>query len=219
MDSYKRNTDYWDKIFSKKNSVDITSKTTGQKDVDYGLHWLCNGADSVLDFGCGNGSMLFKCKLRGSKKHTGIDISSEGIRLAKNAAENYPIDEFDFKVGEVNSLNDIPDSSFDGVILSNIVDNLIPEDSIKLLVQIKRILKQDGKIFIKLNPYITKKQIKDWNIKIIKENFLDDGLFLWNLKTCEWEKLLCNYFSLIEYRDIYYHEYNQYNRLFLMKSN
>ena len=54
-----------------------------------------------------------------------------------------------FKVGEVNSLNDIPDSSFDGVILSNIVDNLIPEDSIKLLVQIKRILKQDGKIFYK----------------------------------------------------------------------
>ena len=64
-------------------------------------------------------------------------------------AENYPIDEFDFKVGEVNSLNDIPDSSLMGVILSNIVDNLIPEDSIKLLVQIKRILKQDGKIFYK----------------------------------------------------------------------
>lgn len=44
MDSYKRNADYWNKIFSKENSADVTSKTTGQEDICYGL------ANSILDF-------------------------------------------------------------------------------------------------------------------------------------------------------------------------
>ena len=68
---------------------------------------------------------------------------------------------------------------------------------------------------IKLNPFLTDAQIKEWNIKIIEMNFLDDGLYLWNQTTEEWTSLLENYFRILEYKEIYYPEYDQYNRLFL----
>lgn len=45
---------------------------------------------------------------------------------------------------------------------------------------------------------------------------LDDGLYLWNQTAEEWRGLLENYFSVVEYKEIYYPEYDQYNRLFLL---
>ena len=115
----------------------------------------------------------------------------------------------------MEELETIADGTFDGVILSNIIDNLFPQDTIKVLTEVKRILKIGGKVLIKLNPFLTDAQIKEWNIKIIEMNFLDDGLYLWNQTTEEWTSLLENYFRILEYKEIYYPEYDQYNRLFL----
>ncbi|MGI6150547.1 MAG: hypothetical protein ACOYIR_01140 [Christensenellales bacterium] len=86
----------------------------------------------------------------------------------------------------------------------------------KVLAVVKRILKTGGKVLIKLNPFLTDHEIKEWNIKIIENNFLDDGLYLWNQMTGEWTDLLKKYFSILEYKEIHYPEYDQYNRLFLL---
>ena len=99
---------------------------------------------------------------------------------------------------------------------SNIIDNLIPQNAIKVLTEVKRILKIGGKLLVKLNHFLTEKEIKEWNIKVIEKNFLDDGLFLWNQSTEEWTGLLESYFSIVDYKEIYYPEYDQYNRLFLV---
>ncbi|WP_200773616.1 hypothetical protein [Tepidimicrobium xylanilyticum] len=64
------------------------------------------------------------------------------------------------------------------VVLSNIIDNLIPSDAVKALKEIKRILKVNSKVLLKLNPFLTDNQINEWNIKAIEDNLLDDGLFL-----------------------------------------
>lgn len=85
-----------------------------------------------------------------------------------------------------------------------------------VLDEVKRILTPNGKAFIKLNPYLSEKQIKDWNIKIIKDNFLDDGMFLWNNTTEQWTEILSRKFNIFNYSDIYYEEYDQYNRIFLL---
>ncbi len=45
-------------------------------------------------------------------------------------------------------------------LLFNIVDNLIPEDSIKLLENILRIATNGAKALIKLTPFNTKEQIE-----------------------------------------------------------
>ena len=216
MLTYERNINYWNDVFSKADINSITSKSIGHDDLDKALDWLCEDSDSILDFGCGSGAWLFKCHLRGTKFHRGIDISKEGIEVARKIQKESEKENFTFTVGGVETLESIPENSFDGVILSNIIDNLIPSDTIKALAEVKRILKIDGKVLIKLNPFLTDEQIKEWDIKIIEKNFLDDGLFLWNQTTEEWTKLLKSYFSIVKYKDIYYPEHEQYNRLFLL---
>jgi arsenite methyltransferase len=59
----------------------------------------------------------------------------------------------------VEELEAIADGAFDGVVLSNIIDNLIPQDAIKVLTEVKRILKVSGKVSVKLNPFLTDKQV------------------------------------------------------------
>ncbi len=216
MITYDRNIGYWNDVFKKEHGNQITSKSIGHDDLDYGLDWLCKGSNSILDFGCGNGGWLFKCFLRGTKNHFGIDFSHEGIRVAKEIQKETGEGNFIFTVGEVEAMESISDDSIDGVVLSNIIDNLIPLDTFKVLSEVRRVLKKHGKILIKLNPFVTEEQIEDWNIKVIEDNFLDDGLFLWNQTTEEWEKLFSSYFTIVSYKDIYYSEYEQYNRLFLL---
>ena len=112
-----------------------------------------------------------KCCLRGTKNHRGIDISEEGIKVAKEIQKLSEKEGFVFSVGGVEELEAIADGAFDGVVLSNIIDNLIPQDAIKVLTEVKRILKVSGKVSVKLNPFLTDNQINEWNIKIIENNF------------------------------------------------
>ena len=84
------------------------------------------------------------------------------------------------------------------------------------MTEIKRILKKNGRILLKLNPYLTAEQIKAWNIRVISGNLLDDGMILWNQTTEEWNDFLSARFQIVHYEDIYYEEHNQYNRMYLL---
>lgn len=206
----------WDGIFAKETARVPGCKNTGNTELDAGLDWLSNGTSSVLDFGCGNGSMLFFCALRGTKRHIGIDISQEGVDLATRRAESMGRGEYDFHQGGVDALEALEDSLFDGAILSNIIDNLRPKDAQLLYKQVKRVLKPQGKLLVKLNPFLTEEQIKEWDIKVIEGNLLDDGLLLWNRRTEDWSEMFAEDFAVVQYRDIYYEKHQQYNRMFLM---
>lgn len=217
MNKYKKCIDFWDSIF-RNESIEIpVNKKIGNEILDYGIAWLCEGANTVLDFGCGNGIMLFFCALNGSKNHIGIDASKEAIINASMRSEKMIDGKYQFINGGVESLSQIEDNSVDAVILSNIVDNLFPDDSLYLLEEIKRILKSTGRILIKLNQHLTREKIEEYKISIIKDNLLDDGLILWNNTTSQWEEILSKFFIIKDFKDIYYKEYDQYNRLFLLE--
>lgn len=216
MLTYEKIIRYWNNVFKEDININSITQSTGYEDLDRALDWLCEDSNTMLDFGCGNGLLLFKCFLRGTKNHIGIDISIEGIKVVKKIQEQLREGHFHFIVGGVEELKEISSDFVDGVVLSNIIDNLIPSDAIKALEEVKGILKANGKVLLKLNPFLTDSQIKEWNIKVIEDNLLDDGLFLWNQTTKEWEKLLSHYFKIVNYKEIYYPEYDQYNRLFLV---
>ena len=218
MITYNRIAEYWDNVFGKTETGPVKTPDIGHDDLNRALDWLCDNSDSILDFGCGNGIFLFKCCMRGTKTHRGIDISGEAIRVAREIQKLSGIEGFAYSTGGVEKLKTISDNSFDGVILSNIIDNLYPADAIKVLAEAKRILRTGGKLLVKLNPYLTDEKIREWNIRVIENNFLDDGLYLWNQTTGEWTGLLKDYFSIAEYKEIYYPEHDQYNRLFLLRN-
>lgn len=204
----------WNNIFSKEVPNTPTKSTSGNETLDKGIKWICNGTKKILDFGCGNGTMLFLCAINGTKYNIGIDLSEKGIESAKKRAERMLKGEFHFVQGGIDILRNIDDSYVDAVILSNIIDNLYPDDVEVLMNEVERILKDNGKVLVKLNPYITTEQIVEWNIKVIKDNLLDDGLILLNNTTDEWIKLFERKFDIKQYEEIYYPEYEQYNRMF-----
>lgn len=216
MSKYKKCIDQWDDIFSKGESKPPKKKESGNKKFDNGLAWLTKDANSILDFGCGNGTVLFLCNLYGTNFHIGIDLSSEAIKSSNARSKLVGKGEFQFICGGIEALKDIPDESMDSAILSNIVDNLYLDDAISLLDEIKRILKKDGKLLVKLNPYITAEQILELGIKTISGNLLDDGMILWNNTNEEWKDILGARYSIYSYEEIYYEAYDQYNRMFLL---
>ncbi len=216
--------DRYEKIRIKENEIYEsiegvsfpTSKSTGNELFDKGLEWLCQNAECILDFGCGNGTLLFLCFLRGTKKHIGIDLSDSAIRLAEKRKSLASNGDFSFINGGVEKLNTMQDIKFDAIVLSNVIDNLYPEDAINLLKKAQLLLKPTGKVLVKVNPYIEKHQIQEWGIKVIKDNFLDDGFYLWNNTTNEWINIFSDYFVIVECQDIYYPEHDMYNRMFLL---
>ncbi|BCN30816.1 class I SAM-dependent methyltransferase [Anaeromicropila herbilytica] len=212
---YKKCSDQWNEIFSKDTINIPENPITGNQIFDGGLKWLTTGTESVLDFGCGSGTILFLCGLYGTKNHIGIDLSETGIEHAILRSKKMTTGTYTFYHGGIDKIQDIENDSVDAIILSNIIDNLYPVDAKKVLEEVHRILKSHGKVFIKLNPYITEEQMKEWNIKVVDGNLLDDGLYLWNNTKEEWEYLIGSYFHIEQYQEIYYEQYEQTNRLFL----
>ncbi|MEA4913300.1 MAG: class I SAM-dependent methyltransferase [Christensenella sp.] len=190
--------------------------TSGNAALDEAIAWLCGGTDRVLDFGCGNGVMQFLCAQNGTRDHVGIDLSDEAILCAQRKAAHMSAGVYRFERGGVEAFSKYPNESFDAVILSNIVDNLFPEDATQLISESARVLKAGGKVLVKLNPYLTQEQIAVWNIKAISGNLLDDGLILWNNTTEEWRDLFTPHFTVYQQEEVYYPEYKQTNRLFYL---
>ena len=190
--------------------------STGWQLFDKALDWLCDGTETVLDFGCGNGSLLFLCANRGTKKHYGIDLASEGISCANLRAKRMDKGEYCFDVGSIEKLHKRGDKSIDGIILSNILDNMYPKDVKILLSECNRILKENGKILIKLNPFITDEQVEEWNMKELQKDVYDDGFILWNRKTSEWIEDLSSIYKIVDEYEFFIPEAKQVNRIILL---
>lgn len=179
------------------------------------LDWLCEDGDSILDFGCGSGGLLFCCSFRGVRKLVGIDLAADGVRYAEKCAAFLPESEFIFLHGSFEKLVTMPDACIDGLILSNILDNMRPADALAALQECVRCLKPGGRALVKLNSYLSAEQIREWNISVLDGDLLDDGMLLWNQTDETWLERLCCNFTEVNQKDIFYEEYDMHNRLFL----
>lgn len=207
----------WNGVYVGEKVSAPCSARTGIIAVDDALDWLCEDAANVIDFGCGNGTLLFLCALRGTQRHIGVDYSSEGIRLARRRAMILGRGRYRFITGGLEKLMGIEDQSQDAAILSNIADNLAPADAQFLLTQTRRIVRAGGKVLIKLNPYLGADQIQERNTRMISGELPGDGLLLWNLPTEKWAALLRGVFIIEGCGEAYYPEHEQTNRLFMLQ--
>lgn len=207
---------FWDEVFSSEQGSPPKQAATGNTEFDRALKWLCQDTSSLLDFGCGNGACLLICALLGIREGMGIDLSEAAVREGQRRAEEMGAHTFRFLHGGVERLSSLPEGSVDAILLSNILDNLYPGDGLALLEQARRILRPQGKMLVKLNPYLTEAQIQSWGIQVIEGDLLDDGLLLWNQTTQAWEDLLSRFFLVVRRDTIYYPEHEQENRLFFL---
>ena len=214
MDRYERENQFWDDVFGKDPLRFPKGKESGNEAFDRGLAWLTEGAETVLDFGCGSGTVLFLCFRHGTRRHIGIDLSSQAIEKAREKSRLAPGGEYTFLCGGTELLPQVDAASADAAVLSNILDNLYPEDALFVLDEVKRILKPGGRLLIKLNPFLTQEQIREYGLRQLDEDLFDDGLILWNKPTEVWDTLLSSRFALYQYEEIWYEEQQQSNRLY-----
>lgn len=99
--------------------------------------------DSVLEIGCGTGSLASAICSRGAKKVTGIDISSSMITLA---IKNAPQAEF-FRLSAVE-LDNLSDRKFDKIIATLSFSEMTEDERDVVLREIRKLLLPGGKLII-----------------------------------------------------------------------
>lgn len=211
---------YWDNVFSQYTEYNPAQKIQVQE-IEDGVTWLAENSKSTIDFGCGGGRVMLRCLEKGMECVYGIDICNNAIEIAKKVIEkhNYE-DKAKVACGGLEKLYDIADNSYESAILFNIIDNLTPEDSNDLIRNIHRIVKPNGKILLKLNPYITKQKREEYKFVEISQEFYKEtsGLYLWNLTNEMAEKNLEPFFIIEKYKEVEFKQYNMINRMYYLRN-
>jgi 2-polyprenyl-3-methyl-5-hydroxy-6-metoxy-1,4-benzoquinol methylase len=112
---------------------------------------------SILDIGCSMGGLLYS--LYNSKDFdfvAGIDIDVTAVEMAKEykRINNIKDDEVFLDTGSIFNLP-FPDKRFDFIIMKDVGEHLENKENLELAMnELKRILKDDGYIFIETPNYI-----------------------------------------------------------------
>lgn len=115
---------------------------------------------NILDFGCGDGiSCEFFNKYFPESTISGIDVSSESIKIAQN--KKIPSSSFLLYDGDKLPFED---NSFDLIFASGVFHHIEKQKHHNIAKEINRVLNKNGKLFIfehnPINPF-TKKVVKD----------------------------------------------------------
>lgn len=171
-------------IYDKMGESYITkaqSNWENKSEIDDFLSRL-NGK-SILDIGCGTGELLLHC-FNNDFQVTGIDISSEMLKISKNtvpAAKLYEISVYD-----IDQLND----KYDGILATYLFVH-IPKNKInKVVKSLNNLLKKDGIILIvftnteNTNEYMVNytldevsKIVTDNNFEILRTNEFNKTIY------------------------------------------
>lgn len=210
---------FWDKVFSEKEFNPINIKNGFNiKEIDESLEWLCENKGTVLDFGCGNGSLLFRTMFLGVDHGIGCDLSDISITTAKESVKIFLFAEkMDLISGDLEALKNKTNHFFDGCILSNIIDNMLPEDTKELVAFLKERMNPGGRLFIKLNDLIGEQEMLQYGAKQIGEGLFKEssGLFLKNITEKDIQDLFADTFSIAGKTNVTL--FDQINRIFLLE--
>ncbi len=104
--------------------------------------------DSVLEVGCGTGSLTLAAKRQvgPSGQVAGIDVIPAMIEFSRRKAEQARTD-ITFQVGSINSIP-FPDSQFDAVMCSFMIFHMSEDTRRKGIAEIYRVLKPHGRLLV-----------------------------------------------------------------------
>lgn len=219
MDSnYDQIKEYWNEVFKQQQVYDPFKKL-GYAEVEQAVEWLCDGSEQILDFGCGSGKLLGRCFAYGAVNICGIDLSDQAIKLAEKVMDKYDLQHRSkFICGGLQTLQQIYAEQYDGVILFNIIDNIKPDDGKLAIKEIHRVLKTNGRVILKLNPYLTPQVLAaNKDIKEVATNLyqVNSRLMLWNICTELLQEIANPYFKFVRQEEMVLQEH--IHRLFYLQ--
>ena len=101
--------------------------------------------ESVLDVGCGTGTLAIAAARRGAVVHA-LDPSAELLARARRKATRARVS-VTFEVGTGESLP-YPDDAFDVVLSSLVLHHLSHDDLLASVRELRRVVKPSGRVFI-----------------------------------------------------------------------
>ena len=242
--AYERETEMWNQVFKECTPVDLrTLDLQVETMFDEALKLFAQKTTNVLDFGCGTGDISFQyLQYQPTHKVLGIDASKTGIEFATETARlsdyktatflegmfsfflsSYYI--FFFKTatfleGTDHTVKQLEENSFDGVILSNVLD-VMPKDVSKEVVEdLERVLKPGGYWFIKMNPYYSKEELESFGYENMGNNIYEENhiMRLRQATTNYWKERFARFGKEIIYLEFEYPWQEGMNRLFVYQS-
>ena len=222
MSDYNATVKYWDKVFEQEAPSTEAGKPFPFPMIENGLQWLCRDSQHLVDFGCGNGKVMLRCLALGVQKALGIDVSKNAVSLANFTAHvNGMSERVSFLTGSISNLRVVENDSVDAIILFNIVDNMIPRDVRLLLGEVKRIIKPEGRVLMKVNDLLRESNLIGNNeYEELGNGFYREasGLFLWNLSNDDIKSLVRPELEVEQASIVEFKQYNARNRLFFLRS-
>ena len=125
-----------------------------------------------------------------------------------------------FLEGTDHTVKQLEENSFDGVILSNVLD-VMPKDVSKEVVEdLERVLKPGGYWFIKMNPYYSKEELESFGYENMGNNIYEENhiMRLRQATTNYWKERFARFGKEIIYLEFEYPWQEGMNRLFVYQS-
>lgn len=218
---YNRAVNLWNETYSHCKIVYLKGKNLSVEPMfDICLDIFASKCKNILDFGCGTGDVIFQCYEFGNMNYgLGVDLSQTGIEYARKMTLVNNYHGLNFDVGDISYFDSYEEGSFDGIILSNVLDVMPKDVAVTTFIRLTELLPPKGLMFVKLNPYYDKEDMKKWGMTQIKDNlFEEDGVLRYReLDTVTWKHSFEKSFNIIRYLEFPYPWQEGMNRLFLLE--
>ena len=109
---------------------------------------------AVLDVGCGRGEIIRHCARLGADAH-GVDYAEVAVRMTRDliASERQDPPPGRMSVARADAKKlPYPDAAFDRVLMFDIVEHLYPWELQDALLEVRRVLKPDGRLIVHTAP-------------------------------------------------------------------
>ena len=223
MKEYDDSIQMWNNEYSKCKLTDLSKKQLSvEPTFDICLDLFASQCKRVLDYGCGTGDILFQVYQFGNTDYgCGIDLSESGITYAHKTAQLSHYPELDFVTGDISYFSQTEDETFDGIILSNVLDVTPREVAVHIFTELTRLLSKGGMMFVKLNPFLDEDTLEEYGLTRFKDNlFEEDGILrLRELDTSQWRHAFEKHYTIERYLEFPYPWQEGMNRLFLLRKN
>lgn len=153
----------------------------------------------VLDYGCGNGWAAVAAAKSGCEDVTAADAAPNAVSAAEFIAELCGVSD---RVHPVLSAGDwlasVPAGTYDGLVISNVLDVVPPETAKELIAQAARAAAPGARVVIGLNYYLSPEaaEEKGAGLEAGRMLYVNGVLRLVSRSDDEWRELFGPYFAV-----------------------